>query len=212
MRRICATVAMLIAHVVSGALQEAMAQEPLTSSILVLDQSDIRSPLYYEVFSSLRSAVNRRRGPPISLYVESLDLSRFPGQEYEESLRLHFGTKYRNKPIGVVVAIGSATLDYALRKRAELWPGIPVVFAMVDEPTVARLAPLPPGVTRKVMKLRLEDMVIAARAVVPDLKQIVLLGDLLEGQTAYRHFLDELPKATAGVEVTNLTGLPMREL
>src|SRR3954471_22073678 len=77
-------------------------------SILVLDQSDVRGPFYYQIFSAFRSAVNASPGSPVSIYVESLDLSRFAGPTYEQSLQAHLRLKYQDKPIGAVVAIGDA--------------------------------------------------------------------------------------------------------
>src|SRR5262249_16943357 len=154
-------------------------------------------------FAALRASVNAKSPSPVSIYVESLDLSRFGGPEYEGSLQTHFRVKYRDKPIGVLVAVGSATLEYVLRRRQELWPGVPVVFAMVDEPTLARLK-LPADVTGNIAKLRLEDMLAAARAVVPNLKRIALVGDALESQTVYRHLADELPIAARELEVIDL--------
>ena len=66
-------------------------------------------------------------------------LTRFGGAAYEESLKRHLMEKYRDRPIGAVVAIGKATLEHALRWRAELWPGVPIVFAMLDETDLARI-------------------------------------------------------------------------
>jgi hypothetical protein len=40
------------------------------------------------------------------------------GPPYEQSLRAHLQVKYQDKPIGVVVAIGDATLEYVLRSVA----------------------------------------------------------------------------------------------
>ena len=148
---------------------------------------------------------------PISIYAENLDLSRFAGAAYAESLQDHLRIKYRDRPIGAIVAIGSATLEQVLRQRAILWPDVPVVFAMVDEPAIARLRP-PSDVTGLTMQLSLRDMMIAARAVVPGLKTVALTGDVLASQTAYRHFADEIPTAAANVDVMNLTGLPVAEL
>ena len=133
------------------------------------------------------------------------------GDAYEESLQRHLNTKYRDKPIGVVVAMGTATLEFVLRTRAALWPGVPIVFAMVDESAFARLS-LPPDATGCIVRLRLADMMTTARAVVPHLQGIVFAGDSWDRQTAFRHWKDEIPEAAAGVEVTDLTGLTMREL
>jgi signal transduction histidine kinase len=187
------------------------AEEARPRSMLVLDQSDVRAPFYYEVFSRLRAVVNAGSGPPVTIYAESLDLNRFNGPGYEEGLQRHFQSKYRDKPIGVVVPIGSAALDYAMRQRAALWPDVPVAFAMVDEPTAVRLHP-PPDVTGSLMKLRFADMMMAARAVVPDLKHVAFVGDPWETQTVYRHWREEIPPTTRGLDIIDLTGLRMGEV
>src|SRR5262245_56400766 len=132
LRGMCSTARIVFCLAVPLAYPAAFAQQPLPRSMLVLDQADVRGQFYYQIFSALRSTVNASSSSPVTIYVESLDLSRFTGPDYEESLQAHFRVKYRDKRVGVLVAIGSATLDYVLRRRAELWPGVPVVFAMVD--------------------------------------------------------------------------------
>jgi hypothetical protein len=77
--------------------------------------------------------VNDHAGEPTTIYAEKLDLSRFTGRIYEEAIQKNLEAKYAGKPIGVVVAIGSATLEYVMGHRAALWPNVPVVFAMADE-------------------------------------------------------------------------------
>jgi len=55
-------------------------------------------------------------------------------------------------------------------------------------------------------------MVSAAHAVVPNLQRLAIVGDRWEIQTAFRHFKEEIPTATTGLEIIDLVGLPMREL
>ena len=109
------------------------AQEPRPHSVLVLDQSDLRGPFYYQLWSGLRGVLDAHADARVTIYGENLGLTRFGGAAYEESLKRHLKEKYRDRSIGVIVAIGSATLEHTLRWRAELWPGVPVVFAMLDE-------------------------------------------------------------------------------
>ena len=177
-------------------------------SILVLEQSDVRGPFYGAIYSGLQSEVNAHATSPVTTYVESVELSRFPGPEYEQSLRAHLGVKYRNIPIGVVVTVGPLALRYALQWRAELWPGIPIVFAFADEATIAGLN-LPDDVTGRITRL---GMVALTRVVVKGLRRVAIVGDPFETHPVFRHFKDELPAATAELEVIDLTGLPMAEL
>ncbi len=189
----------------------AFAAEALPRSILVLEQSDLKSPFYAAIYTGLQSAVNASPTSPVIVYVENLDLSRFPGPDYEQSLRTHLKVKYRNTPLGVVVTVGPVALKYALQHRAELWPGIPIVFAFADETTIAG-EKLPADVTGRITRLRLEDMVSVARVAVKGLKRVAIVGDRFETQPVFRHFKDELPTVAAKLEVIDLTGLPMADL
>jgi signal transduction histidine kinase len=203
---------LIIAAVIACLASASLANESgRPRSLLVLDDANVRSPFYYEVFSRLRATANASTGPPVTIYAESLDLTRFSGQAYEDGLQQFLRAKYGDKPIGVIIAIGSAALDRVLRWRSTLWLGVPIVFGFVDEPTVARLS-LPPDVTGDIVQLRFADMMTAARAVVPDLKGIAFVGDPLERQTVYRHWKDEIPSATMDLQIVDLTGLKMREL
>lgn len=192
------------------AARPAVAQST-SHSILMIDQSDVRGPFYYNIFSAFRSTINARSKSPATIYVESLDFSRFTGPEYEESLQRHFRVKYREKPIDVIIAIGDASLEYVLRWRSTLWSSSPVAFAMVDETNVARLNPAG-DVTGLTMKFDFADAITAARAVVPDLKRIVVVGDHWENQTVFRHWKNQISTIASDVEISELTGLIMREL
>ncbi|MGA7682483.1 MAG: ABC transporter substrate binding protein, partial [Pseudolabrys sp.] len=155
-------------------------------------------------------SIDTQRGKQ-SAYTEHLDANRFFGSDYEEGILSFFRKKYRDKTIDVVVVVGSAALDFIARRRAELWPNVPVVFAAIDEATIARVT-LPPNLTGVTMQLTLQDMVRTANIVVPNLKRIAIVGDPLERQTFYRHFLDEVPAVATQYEIINLMNLPMGEL
>src|SRR5215472_4871387 len=180
-------------------------------SVLVLDDTNARSPFYYSVFSSIRATVNAGAGSAVNLYTEGLDLMRFRDADYENDLQHILELKYHDRPIGVIVTIGPGALEYMLRRRSALWPAVPIAFALVDQPTAASLK-LPADVTGHVMKLSLADMLTAARAIVPDLRTIVFVGDPLENHIVFRRWQDALPAATEGVETLDLSGLKMPEL
>ena len=171
------------------------AQQMRPNSMLVLDQSDRRGPFYYQVFVGLRDAVSAHGHAPITVYTESLDLNRFGGEAYQEDFRQFLQAKYRDRPIGVVVAVGAAALELAMRWRPQLWPDTPIVFALVEEADFKRLRP-PAYVTGGIVTSKLRDAVTAARAVVPGLKSVVLVGAEWDRQVLFRNWKDE---ATAGI-------------
>jgi signal transduction histidine kinase len=188
-----------------------VAGEPLPPSVLILDQSDSASAWYAAFSSAFRSTLNAGSTTRISIYSEHLDLSRFVSPRHDAVLRAYLREKFRDNPIGVVVAQGSSALDFVMRARAELWPGAPVVFAGVDEETAARLS-LPADITGTVYQLPFRNMVITAQALVPNLKRIALVGDAWERQAVRRHYQEEIPPFAAEFELIDLIGLPLTEI
>jgi signal transduction histidine kinase len=192
-------------------LQSLVVAEPSQRSVLVLDQSSAFLPFNATVANAIRATVNADSRWRISFYSEHLDANRFFGPDYENDFVQFLKAKYRNRPIDVVVVFGISALDFMVRRRDEIWPSVPVVFAAIDEATIASLT-LPKNVTGATMQLTLQDMVKVARMVVPDLKAVAMVGDPLERQTFYRHFKDEIPAVAAQYEIIDLMDLPLAEL
>ena len=82
------------------------AQEMRPHSVLVLDQSD-GGPFYHQLFAGLRGVISAHSHGHVTVYSESLDLSRFSGQAYEETLKRYVREKYQDKPIGAIVSVGA---------------------------------------------------------------------------------------------------------
>ena len=186
-------------------------REPLPRSVLYLDENDPGLPFAQGISAAFRAALNAGSAERIAVYSENLDLVRSSGPRYEEILKTYLREKYRDRPIGVIATIGPAALSFMLRARPELWPDVPAIFASVDPETAAQ-AQIPVGVTGLVRRQTVRDSVSVARALMPNLKRIALVGDRLERQNFRRHFEEEIPLLAAEVEIIDLTGLPMVEL
>jgi signal transduction histidine kinase len=198
--------------VVAGLLlPEPAAAEPVRREILVLDQSSGDLPFSAALAGAIRSTVNAGSKSPISFYSEHLDANRFFGTEYEDEIVQFFRAKYRERHIDVVIVLGVAALDFMMRRREQLWPSVPIVFAAIDQATMSRRT-LPNNVTGATVQLTLQDMVNVARIVMPNLKAVAMVGDPLERQTFYRHFADEIPAIAAQLQIIDLMGLPLAAL
>ena len=73
---------------------------------------------------------------PVNYFGEYLESEEFPAETASISLRDYIHQKYEGRHIDVVIAVGSAALQFALRYRAELFPGVPIVFVGVAPPQV----------------------------------------------------------------------------
>jgi signal transduction histidine kinase len=198
----------LVALMTVGAVSIAA---PLPPSILVLNEGGMIGPFYRDVFEALRATVLGNSSQPVTIYLEQLELGRFSGDRYETTLKTYFESKYVDKPIGAIVVLGSGALDFVLRLRPEVFTGVPVVFAMIDEVTLHQFN-IPPDVTGRTYSVGFQDFLNAARIVVPDLQRIAIVGERWERQPVYRYLQKEIPATSSALEIIDLIGLPMREL
>ena len=185
--------------------------EPIAPSVLVLYQSGAGLQAYADISGAFRGTVHRNAKSFVAIYEENLDLSRFGGPAYHQTLERYLEEKYREIPIGVLVAIGARAFEHALEFRARLWPDAPLIFSALDSRTV-EVAELPANTTGLAVHMTFADMVASARSVVPNLKQVALVGDRLEKQTFRSHFIREMPAALSGLRLVDLTGLPMKQV
>jgi signal transduction histidine kinase len=185
------------------------AAEPPRRTVLIVDEADPGKGGPTTFSATLRAALDGF-APHVAVYGDSLDLSRFAGPRQEEILRRYLQEKYRDIHFGVIAAVGASALELVQSWRSELWPGVPVVFAAIDEYSAARIKAAP-DITGLIMHRTINSMVAAARVLVPDLKGVAVLGGTLERDAYRRQYIQEIPTLAAEFEVINLTGLPLAE-
>jgi signal transduction histidine kinase len=183
----------------------------LPGTVLVLNRSIPYTEYFGKVFASLQSTLKAGSDIPITIYSQQLEYNHFKGPEYETLLHAFIKEKFRSTPIGVIVADGFDALQFAVRLRTELDPEIPIVFSNIDDDTAAELKFLS-NVTGTTIQRPLSHALVTAKALVPGLKRIAVVGDALEQQTYRRHYKRELLAITQDVEFIDFTGLPMIEL
>src|SRR5262249_38900664 len=87
---------------------------------------------------------------------------------------------------------------------------VPIVFTMVEKSEFDRLKP-PPDVTGNFAQLKLANAVAAARAVVPDLESVALVGGSWQSQVIFRNWKNEIGASTSGLQVIDLVWLTLDE-
>jgi ABC-type uncharacterized transport system substrate-binding protein len=205
--RRCLAIVLLAGFFSSAGLADA-----LPRSLLILNEGSAGIQGYADTAAALRATINAGASEPFAFYIEDLDLNLFQGLKYQWALLTYLREKYFDRRIGIIVANGTEALKLALQLRSDpRWGEIPIVFATVDERRVRSLMPLP-NVTGRFLEFSLGASVDAARALVTNLRQIILVGDPLDRQPFRGHFAGELPGLSKNLEVTNLSGLPLAEV
>ena len=181
----------------------------LPRSIVIIELANPGLPFDAAMASAMRSTLAADPGGHISIYAEYLDFNAFSDTRYEEIRRNYFQRKYRDQPIGVIITIGFPALDFILRARDQIWPEAAIVFSAVEASALHGMS-LPTNITGTLTDLSLDQMVDAARRIVPGLKQLVMVGEPWERSSLHHSFKDEL--VPAGMGVVDLKGQPLVEL
>ncbi|MBR0877495.1 signal transduction histidine kinase [Bradyrhizobium japonicum] len=212
MRIITGLARILIIFLFASLSRECIAADgPQQRSILVLEEADFRSPFYSEIFAGIRAAAKQSGTTQTVIYGESLDLARFPGPDYEESLVGHLKTKYAHRPIDVIVSIGVASAKFLQKRKQDIWPAPPVVYGFVPDLPETRALFLP-NTTAIFARVRPAHLLTAARAIVPDLTRVVLVGDAWKNPLVYGHWKQDFAAAMPDLEVTDLSDAVLRDV
>jgi C4-dicarboxylate-specific signal transduction histidine kinase len=134
--------------------------------LLVLGGSSLLAPVQAEpmrnvlmIYSSTRLAVAnndvslgiRKRVldadlPKARIFEEYLDQGAFGGAAFEGTVEAYLRTKYSRYPPAVLIAAGATSLEFLLRHRATLFPGVPVVHVGVEEARIREIGAMPADV------------------------------------------------------------------
>jgi len=179
----------------------------LPPTVLILDDSDPDSPFSHRLRTQVHETLDEQMRKGYAINTEFLNLGYFSEKNYDGTLHAYIKRKYDGRPVTVILAIGMGALRFALEMRADTWPQVPIVFESFDR--ALPVDPVPANTTGIIAPRRFQDLVKAARLVVPGLAQIALVGDSIDRQPYRRHYRQELVPATAGLTVKDLTDLPL---
>ena len=144
-------------------------------SVLVLygERGDL--PAIEAVEENLREVFHGSRSPPIELFSEYLDLTRFSGDQQEAVLLRYLQERYAGRQIDLVVPVAGFALEFVLAHRAELFPVAPIVFCATDQRELEKLT-LPPDATGIIGHFDIERTVELIRQLQPDVTEIVCVS------------------------------------
>ena len=134
---------------------------------------------YEEIVKGVFDGVVKAGGRIDDLQSEKLDLIRFPGKAYKQSLVDMLRVKYGDRKIDLIITIQPPALDFALNEGQPLFRGVPIIAAFVHENLLLRVAP-PSNVVFLPYRLDFTGTVDYARQMFPDTRRVVLVGGIGE--------------------------------
>ena len=180
----------VVAGLVAPTCAKAIAQSS-PRTVLILDDSDSDSPFSRQIRGQVHSVLDAEVKQGYAIYTEFLNLGHFNESDYDATLHAYVKNKYRNKLVRIIVAIGTRALQFSLRLRADIWPRIPIVFVTFDD--TGATGPVPSNTTGIIAQRQFQDLVSAARLLVPHLARIALVVE--------DHFLVQVVEVAHGLNI-----------
>ena len=147
---------------------------------------------------------------PLNIYTESLERSRYPSDDLRLLALLR--ERYATRRPDVVIALAAPAVEFAVRSRDQLFPGVPVLWAFVDE----RMAhgfnalPLASGVA---FHEGFAELLALALRLHPDVRRIAVAGGTSEFDRGWQQsFRQVAPQLESRVAIRYLTENTLPEL
>jgi len=160
----------------------------------------------------LRHTFESSSAERIELYNEYLDSARFPDDGYQRHLAEFLRRKYAHRKIDVIIPGMAPALDFALKYREEMLPGVPIVFGAIDEREV-KARQLGPGVVGAPMRMDLVPTLELALRLHPGTRRVVVIAGASKTDAYWEAQARQAFRSYEGKqEFVYLTGLPMNDL
>jgi signal transduction histidine kinase len=164
------------------------------------------------VDQSIRSTFAAGCPEPVEVCNEYLDVSRFPAPGDQRHLAEFLRRKYAGRKVDLVIACVASALTFALGHRDALFPGVPIVFCVVDRRELGgrKLGPKVVGVPVRVDLAGTLDLAVRLH---PGTRRVVVVAGKAKADAYWEAEARQAFRPYEGrLEFTYLTGLPLDDL
>ncbi len=209
-RPVAATWAMVLAALLVVTSAPVAAED--VKRVLVLYPVSDGQPGILRFDEGIRTALKARLDARVEIYNEYLDAARFPDEQHQRNLAEFLRGKYSGRRPDVIIPGLAPSLDFVLRYRDHLFPGVPVVYGAIDQREV-RARGLPADVVGVPMTVDLTTTLDLALRLHPETRHVFVVAGRSKTDS---YWVEEARRAFRGregaVEFVYLTGLPLNDL
>jgi signal transduction histidine kinase len=183
--------------------------EPAVRRVLVVLQDESTLEASMDIARGVRKALNDQGATKFEVYIEYLDIVRFPAPDNVRRLADYIVKKYENVPLDAVIALGPRAIQFMLEHRRRIAPGVPLVFGDVSERTLEQIR-LPKDAWGIVTPYDVGKTVDLALRLQPEATRIVVVN----GTAEFDRYWEESARLKLGdeyedVPVDYLSGLTL---
>jgi len=148
--------------------------------VLLLFSIESHSPGQTILERALRSTLQNGSSVPVEIYSEYLENAGTTVDHYEKELVGLLRRKYEGQRFDVIFAVVDRSLRLLLRNQAQLFPGTPIVFLVLEQRDIAGLS-LGPNVTGVWGEINFKRNLELALASHPGIKEVVVVAGVGAG-------------------------------
>lgn len=185
----------------------AMAQAQ-ARNVLMLHGNSRLLPADIEASDGFRKAVATPVDRAVIVFDEFLDMPRFGGQAYEDTVETYLREKYANRPPEVIVAAGQDALRFLLGTRSRLFPDAPIVHVAISSGFLRAQAPVPSNVVGIPGEIDFSATVEMALRLHPKTRLLVVVTGASQWDRDWQRAIgEEAPRFHGRVTIEALAGL-----
>jgi signal transduction histidine kinase len=180
--------------------------------LILFPEEGWSAPDYRTVYNAIKSAFDEADQMKITLLGESLDLYLFHSEDRERALAEFLREKYARERIDLIIPVANSSINFMLRYRDSIFPGIPMVYCGGVAHGNKRLEHRS-DVTGTAVTLDIAGTIELARVLQPDLRRIaVVAGTGLVDRYMLSLFHEVFKDYEGKLELLDLAGLPLDSL
>ncbi|MBI5521115.1 MAG: PAS domain S-box protein [Desulfarculus sp.] len=150
--------------------------------------------------------------PDLAPAIERLDAKRWPGPANLQNVKRYLAGKYQGQRLDLLMVLDNSALDLVLQNRAELFPGVPVVFAGVNGFRPEMIAGQP-GITGVKENQNIAGTLELILALQPGTRRVLAVHDYTSsGISMRREAVEALALYRDRLEVTFTSDAPFAQL
>jgi len=194
------------------ALVLALPATAATPGVLVIHSNQRPTPAAIVIEDTLRTAIPVALKGPVEIYSEYLDSEWTSVQTYGAAEAEFLHEKYDARNIRVIVVSAPPALQFAMKYRDRLFPGVPVVHIAMPRDTLEQMK-VPADVVGRTVDLDPLPTLKLALHLHPDANHVVFIVGASERDRVWEQRLREAAARLGdGIAADYLSGLPTAEL
>ena len=181
-----------------------------TKCVLVLYSNNRLVPGNVAVDHGLSDTLTSDGDRSVRTFSEFLDRPDFSGDAYESLEVAYLHGKYAASPPDAIVTVSNDALRFVVRHRAQLFPNVPIVYAVASTETLRSLSPIPADVVGVPNDYDFSGTVSQALRWQPTARRLVVVtGAAFQDQAIEARARRDIPAVVGPVKTEYWSGLPL---